>query len=686
MLRLALFAIATWVAGDIGFATFRPEFGTAMIWPVTGVALVWAATGNRRTWPVDAVVLVVVSVVALRLADATWGQGLMGGLQTVLQAAVYLVVMRRLAPEVWSGGGRRPMVRLADLGAFALAVAVGALAATGLRALGLGLIPTPELTDSALVWVRNFCGMFTIGTLALLVGPLLGDSRSRLRAAAHEWWGRWPARGPELVVVSLVSLALYAAVFWQREPLPVSFVLLLPTLWAGLRMSPVVAAGLSLALGLVALVLTLDSRGLFADVEDPRIGALLAQAFVVSTLTFSTAVALVSSERLRASAQAQRSERESAARAATLSAVLEQIREGIMVVRADGVMTLQNPALGMLPGAEADQEPPVDGELRVPPVYDLQGELIPPERQPLARAMAGEVVADEHVVVRDADGGDRTLEVAASLLPGDPEDLGQVLVVLRDVTHVREREDSLAAFAGVVAHDLNNPLTVVSGWADALADSFQHGDVDGATGTMITTRIQDATTHMRRFIDDLLSYTVARDRPMQSDDVDLSALAEEVAQLRRGTARFPRIDVQPGLWVRGDVVLLRQLLDNLLGNAVKYVAADRVPTVSLTGRVAGESVEVWVTDNGVGVPPAQRERIFETFVRAHPAQFAGTGLGLGICRKVVERHGGTLHVEDAPGATGSRFVMTLPATDGPPRPERHAAYVEGAAPATPDVA
>lgn len=543
MLRLVLLALATWVAGDIGFATFRPEYGAAMIWPLTGVALVWAGTGSRRTWPLDAAVFTVVNTGALLAADATWGQAVMGGLQALVQVAVYLALLRRLAPHLWSAGGDRPLVRLADLGAFTLAVAVGALAAALVRAAGLGLIPVPHPSETGLAWVRNFCGMFTIGTVALMAAPLLRAGRgvAGLRAEAREWWGHWPARTPEAVLVSLVSLGGYVAVFAIDSPLPVSFLLMLPVLWAGLRMSPVVAATLALVLGVLALVLTLEDHGIFAAVADPLLGALLAQAFVVATLGFAVAIALVSGERLRATAQALRVE---------------------------------------------------------------------------ARA--------------------------------------------------EERAVGLARFAGVVAHDLSTPLTVVGGWADALADAFADGDVDGATGSLMSARIQDASAQMRAFVDDLLAYTVARDRPLTLRPVDLSALAEDVARLRRASAREPEITVQPGLRAQGDEVLLRQLLDNLVGNAVKYVPAERRPRVHVEGRQVGSDVEVAVVDNGIGVPPQERERIFESFVRATGSEaFSGTGLGLDICRQVVERHGGSLRVEDGPGGQGSRFVLALPAAEEP---------------------
>lgn len=655
MLRLLVLGALTWLATDLGFASFRPEFGTAMIWPLPGVALLWAATGTRRTRPLDAVVLLLVTAGALVLAGGTPGQGVVGGLQAVVQGGVFLVVVRRLVPDLWGGGGTRPMTRLADLGAFLLAAVVAALAATVLRGLGLGLIPVPEWTDNALVWVRNFCGMVTIGGLALLVGPLLQQGRSldQVRRLARSWWGRWPARWPESSVVVVVSVGSFAAVLAQREPLPISFLLVLPALWAGLRTNPVLATTLTVVLGTGVLVATVDDRGIFAAMADPRLGALVAQGLVVATLAVSLAVSLVGSERLLLAAEATE-------RATLLSAILEQIREGLMVVRADGTVALHNPALAGLPDAGGSARP---GEvIDVPPVRDLEGREVPREAQPLARALGGEVVVGEQLVVQGRDGTTHTLEISAVPLPGG--DQPQAVVTMRDVTALRQREDDLAAFAGVVAHDLSTPLSVVTGWVDALEDHLALEPLDAESGALYTGRIRASAGQMRGFIDDLLGYTVARDHPFESEAIDLSRLAEEVADVRREAPGHPRITVEPGIRVQGDRVLLRQLLDNLVGNAVKYVAVGTRPEVVVRGRPVADdpaTVEVRVEDNGVGVPESQRTRIFETFVRAHGSQFSGTGLGLGIVTRVVDRHGGAIRVETGPGGTGSSFVLELPA-------------------------
>jgi signal transduction histidine kinase len=102
-------------------------------------------------------------------------------------------------------------------------------------------------------------------------------------------------------------------------------------------------------------------------------------------------------------------------------------------------------------------------------------------------------------------------------------------------------------------------------------------------------------------------------------------------------------------------------VDNLVGNAVKYVADGVVPHVVVAGVRRGDRVEVTVTDNGIGVPPALRHAVFHRFERVPGTGRQGTGLGLSICQTIVERHGGTIEIDDGPGGRGSVFRVVLPA-------------------------
>jgi signal transduction histidine kinase len=234
-------------------------------------------------------------------------------------------------------------------------------------------------------------------------------------------------------------------------------------------------------------------------------------------------------------------------------------------------------------------------------------------------------------------------------------------VNLRDVTLDRQHRDTLASFAGVVAHDLFNPLTIVDGWTEALAAEFTQGSVTPAVGSLMVSRISSAAAHMRTFIADLLSYTVARDQTLRLGPVDVTALARSLAGLRAETTADPVIAVQDGLEVWADAGLVRQLLDNLIGNALKYVAPGVEPKITVHGcQSLPRLVTIQIADNGIGIPAGEREKIFDEFHRAHYRDYEGSGLGLSIVRRIITRHDGTIMARANPAGQGSVFEFTLP--------------------------
>ena len=114
-------------------------------------------------------------------------------------------------------------------------------------------------------------------------------------------------------------------------------------------------------------------------------------------------------------------------------------------------------------------------------------------------------------------------------------------------------------------------------------------------------------------------------------------------------------------WVSADRVLVSQVLDNLIGNALKYVAPGVVPHVVVTGTAAAGWARITVTDNGIGLPAGEQDRIFQEFHRAHGTGYDGTGLGLAIVRRIVVRHGGTVTARNRDDGDGSIFELTFPA-------------------------
>lgn len=273
----------------------------------------------------------------------------------------------------------------------------------------------------------------------------------------------------------------------------------------------------------------------------------------------------------------------------------------------------------------------------------------------------------------------RTAALLAQVFVGTTLVTGLLLAASREANRAleaerleraREQREALLGFAGRVAHDLQGPLSVVEGWTTELAAAVQHDPLATAAGVpAMTDRILGAARQARSLVADLLADAAARDRAPVRTCVDLTALANDVAQAHTARADIVIGDVGT---VAGDAALLRQVLGNLIDNAAKYVREGARATIAVTGRRVGDVLVVRVTDDGVGVPPGQHERIFDEFERARADSYPGTGLGLSICRRIVERHGGRIHAFDRDdGRTGAVFELTLPAwgADLRPRPK-----------------
>ncbi|GAA3920755.1 hypothetical protein Aau02nite_35660 [Amorphoplanes auranticolor] len=230
---------------------------------------------------------------------------------------------------------------------------------------------------------------------------------------------------------------------------------------------------------------------------------------------------------------------------------------------------------------------------------------------------------------------------------------------------LRQRETELVGFAGIVAHDLRSPLARITGYADFLREEAAAG-LEPLHRDFLE-RLYGGAQRMQTLIDDLLDYATAENRTLNTTTVDLKALADDIAQERLSEARQSDIliVVDPLPAVPGDATLLRQVLDNLIGNAVKYTAEGLQPYVRISSRPEGDAVRIDVADRGIGIPEDQRDTVFTAFARATGSEgYPGTGLGLAIVARIVERHGGRVGIDDNPGG-GSRFWFTLPLA---PRP------------------
>ncbi len=238
---------------------------------------------------------------------------------------------------------------------------------------------------------------------------------------------------------------------------------------------------------------------------------------------------------------------------------------------------------------------------------------------------------------------------------------------IRDITDRKRQEDQLRlantdleSFSHTISHDLRTPLRSMRGFSRALIEDYT--DRLDATGVDYLRRIDRAGASMERLIDDLLEYSRIGRREVQTRRVPLEAaiadvlrpLAQEVA-LTRATVEV----VRPLHEVEAEPQLLGQALANFITNALKYVPRGVAPVVRLSSEERGEWVRITVEDHGLGISAEHFAQIWKPFERLHPkGEYPGTGVGLAIVQRAVERMGGRVGVESEPGS-GSRFWIEL---------------------------
>jgi signal transduction histidine kinase len=367
-----------------------------------------------------------------------------------------------------------------------------------------------------------------------------------------------------------------------------------------------------------------------------------------------------------ATTELREAEAESRRHAGLLGAIMDSIGDGVGVVDENGAFLLHNPAAKDLLGVGEDIDQPGAWQEHYG-LYRPDGHSpFPTQDLPLMRALRGESCDGVEMVVRNAHRPEGILVSVDGRPLHTAAGLRGAVAVFHDITELRRYENDLAVFAGVVAHDLKAPLAVIRGHCEAtvedLAEVPESPEVAEVRASL--ERIVRAVDRMAGLIDTLLAYSTARDAPLRTGPVDLNALVAEVVQDRishlRAEAR-PDVYTGPLPEVRADPAMLRHVLDNLIGNALKYVRPGARPRVDVTGdAVSPRWARIEIADRGIGIPDEDKPEIFESFHRAtSAAAYAGTGLGLAICKRIVERHGGEIGVADNPGG-GTRFHFTLP--------------------------
>jgi signal transduction histidine kinase len=230
-----------------------------------------------------------------------------------------------------------------------------------------------------------------------------------------------------------------------------------------------------------------------------------------------------------------------------------------------------------------------------------------------------------------------------------------------DNRRLRALNRNLEMIAYALSHDLRAPLRAIEGFSRVLSDDLGNSIPERAKHDV--REIRAGVNRMQRMVAQWLSFIRGDQSGVHREQVDLSELAREVViELRSANPERKTVfRIEPGLTIFGDAQLLRELLQNLLGNAWKFTQGnDRNAVIEVGVCTNEQQADYFVRDNGEGFSPIDAEKLFTPFVRLHSgSEYEGTGVGLAIARKIVDSHGGRIWAEGQPNV-GAKFSFTLP--------------------------
>jgi DNA-binding response OmpR family regulator/signal transduction histidine kinase/CHASE3 domain sensor protein len=401
---------------------------------------------------------------------------------------------------------------------------------------------------------------------------------------------------------------------------------------------------------------------------------LLAVGFVI--VAFRSVVVLmrdlqVERERTAELAQQARAERQ------RLQTLFDHSPEGLVFAEAPaGQLSLLNPAAAALLGPILPDQP-----LREQPwtrrVFRVGGEPFPPDDLPLVRTVEqGKASRTVELTIEQPDGQRVPVLLTSVPLVADDGSVRGAVAVFQDLRSLREVERLKSDFVALVSHELRTPLTAIQGSVQGLL--LAGAEADPSRTRAFLQIIAEQSERLEELIDNLLSLSQVEAGALRLRRALVQPQPLIAGVLRQMRDRLSDLRVQSDLaphlpLVSADARRIEQVLFNLLDNARKFSPPGGLITVS--AQQSGASVTICVRDQGPGVPPGERERVFERFYQLEqPAtrNVGGSGLGLAICKAIVEAHDGSISVDEAPGG-GARFCFTLPAMPCDERPSAAAA-------------
>ncbi len=424
---------------------------------------------------------------------------------------------------------------------------------------------------------------------------------------------------------------------WPDQELPLSE--------TGIRQNPIIALPLKIgekSIGLIYVLRPINSKA-FSKIDQPVLAAFAEQAAIA--VQNAKLAYLLSEEKQR------------------IEAVLENSAEGIMSIDSQCRILGFNSAMEKL--TEYSRDEVISKEcFRILNFEDAEHKNLCSQQCPmLMRFSEYQPIFEQEGKIRTRSG--RTVDVAMMYsIVRSPE--GQpinAVVNVRDISRMRENENLRETILAMLGHELQTPLAIIKGYTSTLSRADGRWDV--TTIRQSLQAIEEESDRLSKVMNQLLlaSRLSAGVFKLEKEPVRMSSMVQKVVRrMRRLTqihnfeikfgSRFPLVTVEPQL--------IEQVLSNLIENAIKY--SPQGGKVTISGRKTGNEVRVSVADEGIGISSIEMEHLFEKFHRADKGQaqkIEGVGLGLYICKSIIEAHGGTMEAHSQAGK-GSEFIFTLP--------------------------
>lgn len=356
--------------------------------------------------------------------------------------------------------------------------------------------------------------------------------------------------------------------------------------------------------------------------------------------------------------------------------ILGAIEDGVVIVDRENIVHLFNPAASNITGWLAPEAVGQDIN-KVMPLVNDKGEPLPPQNHPFTQALVeGHVVRDSNASILSRNNRQTAISIVVSPIVEKQDQPPEIAVgVFRDISKERMQEQQRSDFISTASHEMRTPITAIEGYL-SLALNEKTAKID-ANAKNYLTKALDSTHHLGQLFQDLLTSSKADDGRLQSNPVvvEMGEIVQQITESSRFKANDKHLSlnfvmssdkeiaggkvVRPFYYVFVDPTRMTEVMQNLIDNAIKYTPEGSIQ-VRLTGDA--QTIQIQIQDTGPGIPAEDIPHLFQKFYRVDNTAtrtIGGTGLGLYICRKIVELYSGRIWVESQLGK-GSTFFINLP--------------------------